>query len=197
MDLSADRFESFLGWLHPDREEAGRKYEQIRRRLIALFRARGCPAAEELADEAFNRVIRRSAELSRSFEGEPIRYIYTVAHHLHLEYLESQARKRRVDLPDALPDPAHEAAEEAAEEERSYRCLEHCMEALTPNNRELVLKYYLENRQAKIDLRKKLAEWMGVPLNALRIRMCRIRDGLRECVRECRDNPDVMKSIRL
>lgn len=185
MDLNGTQFDLFLSWLDPDREEAGKKYEIVRRRLITLFQARGCAEAEDLADETINRVIRRAPELVNIYEGEPIRYFYKVAQHLHLEYLNGHAKKRRDPLPEKWPDLPHRTTEETDQKEQAYQCLELCLSKLTPNNRELVIRYYQENKQAKIEHRKSLAEWLGIPINALRTRLCRIRETLQECVGEC------------
>ncbi len=59
------------------------------------------------------------------------------------------------------------------------------MQSLPAENRELIIEYYQEEKRAKIDRRKNLAERLGVPLNALRIRAHRIRAKLEECVHEC------------
>ena len=40
--LTAEGFEALLAMLHPDRETAGERYEDIRRRLVRLFEWRGC-----------------------------------------------------------------------------------------------------------------------------------------------------------
>lgn len=69
--------------------------------------------------------------------------------------------------------------------EREYECLERCMQKLTPDNRQLVLQYYQEEKRAKIDHRRQLAEQLGIALNALRIRAHRIRASLQECVQTC------------
>src|SRR5947209_6617862 len=37
-----DSFDRLLAWLNPDREQAGQRYEEIRRRLIKIFARRGC-----------------------------------------------------------------------------------------------------------------------------------------------------------
>jgi hypothetical protein len=59
------------------------------------------------------------------------------------------------------------------------------MMQLTPENRELLLTYYQEEKQAKIDSRRKFAENLNIPLNALRIRVFRLRETLRACVLAC------------
>jgi DNA-directed RNA polymerase specialized sigma24 family protein len=92
-----------------------------------------------------------------------------------LEYL------RRKPVPPQPPPP--EPEEEGAEQE--YECLRRCIERLPLHNRELVLQYYQDEKRAKIDNRKLLAERLGIALNALRIRAHRIRAALQKCVEEC------------
>lgn len=71
--------------------------------------------------------------------------------------------------------------------EPEYRCLEHCLEQLLPENRDLVVRYYQQERQAKIDHRKMLASELGIAVNALRLRAHRIRLTLQRCVLDCLD----------
>jgi DNA-directed RNA polymerase specialized sigma24 family protein len=172
--LTKESFDALLAWLDPERDEAGRKYEGIRLRLIKIFVCRGCREAEDLADETINRVSRKLKEIESTYSGEPARYFYGVANKVHLEYL------RRKPVP-VLPPPMPVSDDV----EREYACLERCIQNLTPNNRMLVLQYYQEEKKAKIDHRKKLSDQLGIALNALRIRACRIRASLLECVENC------------
>ena len=175
--LTRDTFDKLLAWLNPDREQAGEKYEIIRQRLIKIFTCRGCPEAEDLADETINRVTRKVQEIAGTYTGDPVLYFYGVAQKVHREYL-----RRKPDLV-VLPQPL--STNQPDEIEQEYQCLEHCMQGLTPNNRELVLQYYWEEKQSKIDHRKELADRLGIALNALRIRAHRIRATLQECVQRC------------
>jgi DNA-directed RNA polymerase specialized sigma24 family protein len=172
--LTQESFDALLDWLDPQREKAGQKYEDIRRRLIKIFTCRGCSEPEDLADETINRVTNKLKEIEAGFTGDRARYFYGVANKVHLEYLR---RKPDVTLP--LP------VANSGEVEREFKCLETCMDRLTPDNRELVLQYYQEDKKAKIDHRKILAEQLGIAVNALRIRACRIRATLLECVQNC------------
>jgi DNA-directed RNA polymerase specialized sigma24 family protein len=172
--LTKESFDALLAWLDPDRDEAGRKYEGIRLRLIKIFVCRGCREAEDLADETINRVSRKLKEIESTYSGEPARYFYGVANKVHLEYL------RRKPVP-VLPPPT----DVSDDVEKEYACLERCIQNLTPNNRMLVLQYYQEEKKAKIDHRRKLSNQLGIALNALRIRACRIRASLLECVESC------------
>ncbi|HEY0545969.1 MAG TPA: hypothetical protein VGC91_11375 [Pyrinomonadaceae bacterium] len=174
--LSKEAFDRLLAWLDADRERAAAKYERIRRSLIKIFACRGCPEAEDLADDTFNRVARKVDEIAATYAGDPALYFYGVAHNVHLEYL----RKKLRQTPPPLPPPVQND-EPGAE----YECLESCIQQLPPASRELVLEYYQEEKQAKINHRKQLAERLGIALNALRIRAYRIRLTLQECVQDC------------
>jgi DNA-directed RNA polymerase specialized sigma24 family protein len=176
--LTQENFETLLAWLDVDREAAGKRYEEIRRKLIKIFTSRGCGVPEELADESIDRVIGKVTDLVSSYVGNPMLYFYGVAHKVHLEYLRS---KPSVPFPSAL---AIEAPEEV-EAEQEYECLENCIEQLTIKNRQLVLQYYRDEKQAKINSRKALAEKLGIAVSALRIRAFRIRATLEKCVRTC------------
>src|SRR6516162_9010610 len=46
--LTPASFEKFLCWLSEDWDEAGRKYEQIRTKMVKFFTWRGCHIPEEL-----------------------------------------------------------------------------------------------------------------------------------------------------
>ena len=174
-ELTPEAFDRLLLWLNPDREQAGRKYEEIRRKLITILSCRGCTCPEDLTDETMNRVTRRVPQIIDNYLGDPALYFYGVAHKVHLEWLR---RNGRALVPPPAPDPPEET-------EQEYECLEQCMEHLTSKSRELVSQYHREEKKAKIDGRKELADRLGIGVNALRIRAHRIRAGLQECVVLC------------
>lgn len=172
--ITQEAFDRLLHWLNPDRDLAGVKYETIRLRIIKIFTCRGCNAAEELADETINRVTLKLEGLTDTYVGEPALYFYGVANNVFLEYL----RKRPAPKSPAPPEPSDDV-------EREYDCLQGCMQKLSENSRELVLLYYQDNKRAKIDHRKELADRLGIAMNALRIRAHRIRKTLQGCVEQC------------
>jgi DNA-directed RNA polymerase specialized sigma24 family protein len=172
--LTQEAFDSLLDWLDPNRDMAGQKYEDIRRRLVKIFGCRGCAEPEDLADETINRVTTKLATIESGFVGDPGRYFYGVANKVHLEY------RRRKPAPETPPPTSYDE-----NIEREFECLERCMQKLTVENRKLVIEYYQDERQAKIDHRKGLAEHLGIAINALRIRAFRIRAALQECVTNC------------
>jgi DNA-directed RNA polymerase specialized sigma24 family protein len=175
--LSKDSFDELLAWLHPDRDQAGKIYEDIRQRLIKIFTYRGSPVAEDLADETINRVAKKVHEIRSTYIGDPSLYFHGVARYVYLESI----KKTQEPLPPVLAS----APEEPRDSELEYNCLEQCMGRLTPGNRELVLEYFQDEKRAKIERRKELTQRLGITLNALRIRAHRVCAGLKKCVQEC------------
>ncbi len=172
--LKQEDFDRLLNWLDPDPERAGLVYERIRWRLIAILASRGCRDPEELADETIDRVARRVADIRETYVGDKAIYFLGVMNNVHHEYLKRPVISR-------LPEPdAEDAAKEA-----THLCLEECLEKLAPHSRQVIEKYYSENKQAKINLRKQIAAEFGVSLNTLRLRALRIREKLQVCIEQC------------
>jgi DNA-directed RNA polymerase specialized sigma24 family protein len=176
-DINQEQFDELLSWLDPDREVAGAKYESIHKRLIKIFVSRGSSISEELADRTMNRVAQKLPEIRVTYVGEPAHYFYSVANYIWYEAIR-QAKLPVVAPPKILP-PDEDA-------ERDFACLERCLAKLPDSERNLVVAYYQEEKHAKIDNRKKLAEQLNLGMNALRIRACRIRAALFQCVEQCR-----------
>jgi DNA-directed RNA polymerase specialized sigma24 family protein len=188
--LTQDAFDDLLNWLGADREQAAQKYETIRLRLIKIFTCRGCSEAEDLADETINRVMAKVSELISTYSGDPALYFYGVAQKVHLEY-RRKTQAHQAQLPDSYSgsvDTFTELDENAGAE---YQCLERCLERLPVTNRDLVIRYYQQEKRAKIDQRKRLAHELGIAVNALRIRAHRIRLALQECVERCLEQQPV------
>jgi RNA polymerase sigma factor (sigma-70 family) len=184
--VTQQAFDHLLDWLDADRDSAGSKYEKIRVRLIKIFTCRGCGEADDLADETINRVTAKLGQISETYSGDPALYFYGVAQNVHLEYLRKKPRIEEISPTGREPGGQTAWASEAVDEiEREYACLEQCMDRLPPENRRLVLEYYQEEKRAKIDHRKQLADQLGIAVNALRIRAHRLRLQLQHCVQTC------------
>ncbi|HEV7507660.1 MAG TPA: hypothetical protein VGS07_22440 [Thermoanaerobaculia bacterium] len=183
--LTRESFDLLLAQLHPDRERAGELYETIRRRLIRLFEWKGCAYPEDLADETINRVARKLAEGVELVSVDPYSYFCGVAHLRFKEVLRSAARERSaldahgdLLLPTALPVVIDEEPDD-----RRLDCLRKCLATLHESQRELVLKYY--QGEGNIRNRKALSQELGIPMNALRIRVHRVRRRLEDCLDAC------------
>lgn len=179
--LSSEALDKLLNHFSADREDAGNQYELMRVRLVRYFEWRTCPQPEDLADETINRVARRIDE------GEKISnlrsYFFSVA---RLLFMESLRDHERTSLPlDEVPEIPAEPLIVDDQKDARLGCLDHCLDKLPVESRTLILGYHHDERRAKIDRRKQLADGLGIPLNALRIRAHRIRIGLEKCVKDC------------
>jgi RNA polymerase sigma factor (sigma-70 family) len=181
--LSQEHFDRLLTWLDQDRERAGLAYEEIRRRLTTIFAARGCSLPEDLADETLDRVARRVADIAATYSGDKAKYFFGVATNVHHEYL------KRPALPELTP----ELIDEPDDKERIHDCLEHCLEKLPGDAREMILRYYSQEKQAKIALHKSMAEEFGVSINTLRLRILRMKEKLQLCLERCLAKEDILK----
>lgn len=176
--LTREALDALLDALGPDREQAGAQYETIRRKLVRLFEWRGCAFPDELADETINRVARRMAGGVELRSSDPFGYFCGVAHLVYKEVLRRQKREH-----DALEsgDWPPIGGEEPSNDPR-LDLLRDCLQGLDEEQRRLVLQYHQEDNH--INSRKVLSLELGVPMNALRIRVHRLRRRLEECVEE-------------
>lgn len=187
--LSPAAFDSLLNWLDAGTNSSGEAYLEMRRRLVAYFDRKNCLLTEELADETLNRVSRRLEEEGSITSDSPAHYCYIVARFVFLEHL--RARKHEVPLNELVHEPtADEVAltvnrDEQEDREKLLNCLDHCTGGLQPKHRDLIIHYYYGEQRVKIENRRDLAQKLGISINALSIRACRIREKLEGCVQQC------------
>lgn len=189
--VTPEAFDAMLRWLDPDREAAGEKYEKVRQKLLKLFKWRNCFPEEEYADITMNRVTRRVYEKAPEAAVDPYTYFHGTALNVLREYWRGQLKRKHQDIDTA--DPAALAVGDAEDEldrrdeqqtaEKRYGCMRECMLGLPKDSREFIVKYH--HGENKKEIRKTMAEKLGVQLNVLRIRACRIREGLQSCVGRC------------
>ena len=176
--LAQEDFDRLLGWLDQDQEQAGLVYEKIRWRLITIFAARGCAVPEELADETIDRVARRVSEIEPGYTGDKALYFFGVANNVHHEYLKRPQ-------PPAQQDEPIDGQHDRDEQERLHQCLEQCLRKLSEDSRQMLLRYYSQEKQAKIHLHKEMAEKLGITINTLRLRVLRMKEKLQPCIERC------------
>jgi DNA-directed RNA polymerase specialized sigma24 family protein len=182
--LTQKDFDNLLGWLSADREEAGKKYEEIRECLVRFFRFKGCSDPAILADETINRVAVKVSSFDSDKEVKTITYFYGFAKKIYLEYI-SQTRKMEVQLETNCPLKDTHTIDFGANEGQDFNCLEDCLAKLPPVESKIVVMYYSRDKRAKLEQRKKMAESMNLKMGALHIKIHRIKNVLKECVKEC------------
>ena len=175
--LTQEAFDSLLVWLDVDPRQAGAKYEQIQRTLIRTFATRECADPEGLADETINRVISKLPEIVDTYTGPKELYFYSVAKLILKEY--KRKSQKTLSISPVEPEKVPEKIPESY-----YFCLEECLGKLPQADRDMILEYYNESKQAKIDSRKLLAEKLGISVETLRMRVTRIKRKLKICLSE-------------
>ena len=179
--LTAAAFDKLLCCFSSNRDEAGIQYELARRKVVRFFEWRAVSAAEEYADETINRVARRIDEGQNI--DKLMAYIFGVARIILKEAIKERERAP-IPLDDAPAGLRQKAPEPVDPDERQV-CFDRCLEALGVENRNLILLYYEGQGRMKIDNRQELADKLHIPLNALRIRVHRIKRTLEGCIAEC------------
>lgn len=180
--LTQEAFDLLLASLDADREQAGRRYEHIRHKLVKYFEWRGAALPDAQVDETINRVALKIASGVDVHNLDA--YFYGVARLIFIESLKAREKEQEAFKQTAAAEPQTADDDDSGSAAR-LACLDRCLQHLPVENRDLIIEYYQEEKANKIERRKRLAARLGVPLNALRIRAHRIRVGLEACVREC------------
>ncbi|MCD9186274.1 MAG: hypothetical protein LUM44_07560 [Pyrinomonadaceae bacterium] len=144
----------------------------MRSRLITFFYYRKCLFPEDLADETINRV---TLKIEEEKIGNKQAYIYGVAKFVYLESLRKEKNHLNID----------EVTISENVQKYSDDCLEKCLNELSEENREVLLDYYSEEKQAKIKLHNQLSEKLNLTKTALRMKLVRLKRKLKICLEEC------------
>jgi len=169
--VDAKSFDSLLQFLDTDRELAGIRYEQIRRRLIRLFEWRGVNEPEDLADQTIDRVSRRLSEGVELRSGNSFAYFAGVAHLVYKEALRQQARALNVEsmlrYAFTQPEPSNEADSRVRE----------VLSQLSPTDLQLLRRYY-QDRGATESKIEEIALDFGVSSTSAAQRIEEVSNGL-------------------
>jgi len=179
--LSATAWNALLVRLGDDVDSAAGEYERLRSRLVRFLEWQRSFAAEDLADVVLTRLA------NKCDAGEPIANMHAYAMGIARFVLQEAGARRPIASLDAegVPPPSTPAPAPDDDAERRATCLDGCLDRLPHPSRELVLRYYEGEGQAKIDRRKALAASLRITERALRLRIFRLRDTLHECVQGC------------
>jgi DNA-directed RNA polymerase specialized sigma24 family protein len=173
-EVTQEKFDAFLNRLNVDKNKAGEEYERLRFRLTTFFATRNCRFPEELADETINRVIIKTAEITVE---NKLAFCYGVAKNVFLESLRKE--KHHINIDDI------EIAAKPLEQKFADKCLDKCLSELSFENRALIIDYFSESKSAKITLREKISDKLGITQTNLRMKIVRIKQKLKKCLIEC------------
>ena len=158
----------FLPFLDPETNAAERKYRMLRSKLVFYFEVHGRNEAEDLADEVIVRVLQKIDQGAQIDASDVVGYCFGVAKHVLQE-----ARKSRQEIPlEDVPGPEWPLLGRLNHVELAV-LQQQILNHLSAENRDLLLRYHLEDRKA-------LASDLGLTPNALRIRVYRLFEQLRQ-----------------
>lgn len=176
--------DTLLSLLDPDRERASEEYLLLRLKLTKFFEYRRCNSAAELTDETIDRVVSRLKAGEEITSPQPVRYFYGVARNVLLEY---QHRCLKLvpleeldpnDAPRIDPSQMQLLKELKLSQEQHMECLQLALARMAAETREMLVDYYEGRGDSRIRKRQDLAARMGITVNALKIRIYRMRIGL-------------------
>jgi DNA-directed RNA polymerase specialized sigma24 family protein len=173
-------FTRLLSRLHSDPDQAAAEYERLRHALEKFFDWHCAWPPEECADETLDRLV---GKLAADVNVDDVRaYARGIA---RLVLLEWRRRPTPVSMDESRDYAAASLPMPEDDTQELSSCFERCLAALTDETRSLVLDYYVAERRAKIDNRRRLARSLGLSESALRNRVQRVRNRLERCVRTC------------
>lgn len=184
-ELTAESFGLLMTRLGANQANAAGQYEELRLKLVKSFIwKRDCAESEAdaLADETLDRV---SAKLAQQIEINNVNaYALEVSRFVWLEHLR---KKKETAYGDDLP--AIAVAPETIEASDSrLECLRKCLAEIskTDADRHLIIGYYSADDGEKNKIqRRNLAEKLGLTMNTLKVKACRLRERLERCINDC------------
>ena len=187
-NLTQEDFERLLARLAPERQVAAEKYLLLRRKLVKVFERRGCVPADDLADEALDRI-------AHKLENEEVRNLSPFSHGVALMIcMEFQKGRGKVvglcdylESEDALvgeQDPESRIAETMSRG-KEMQFLQRCLQVLSPEQQQWMVAYYDGERHLRIQSRRQLAQAQGISLKSLRDKANWLRAKLGMCLRQC------------
>ena len=172
-DSGQNVFDKLFKLLEPDALSIEEGFRQCRFKLVKFFGYRHCEDAEGLADETISRLLKNVRAGQEISPDNPYRYVYAIAMNVFREYVRAKKKGEVIDDIEQIGDLS--APEEADD------CLRQCLEQIPPEKRELLERYYLDDEGREAILREH-----GLTLNALRLKVHRIKNGLWRCWEDCR-----------
>jgi DNA-directed RNA polymerase specialized sigma24 family protein len=177
-----EAFDRLLLLLDEDRDAAGIKYVTLRDKLVKYFEWNRVPPShsEDLADDVFSRVLRK---IDEGTQIEQINsYTFAVARFALMEHYKNPPPVGGEEEGEST------AAADGSIDHKEIRqqCLDRCLDNFPDEDRELIIEYYAHDEDEKQKARRQqLAARFKINLNALRIRVFKIRKLLEPCVKEC------------
>jgi DNA-directed RNA polymerase specialized sigma24 family protein len=175
MDNNQQAFEALLLRLEPDYSDPDKRYKQLRLKMVKFFAWRRCEDTDGLADETISRAVKNLSAGEEIRADNPYSYIYAIAKHVFMEYV--REKSKRETIANGLPSHLQSHSPNLQD------CRTQCLQKLSSDKLSLLEQYYMGEES-----REKLAKMLNISLNALRLKVHRLKTDLRTCYEECLDN---------
>jgi RNA polymerase sigma factor (sigma-70 family) len=175
-----ETLKQLLDLLDPDERQAAEEYRKLHERLTRFFEWNNVEDPTALADETLDRLGKRAAETGiKGGVRDVSAFALGVARHILQEEARRQQKSAEISRHWNIrgPSPSSEAEEMAD-------ALQHCLAKMQPDRRELLEAYYVYSGNEKAKMHQKLAQDLGLSINALRNRALRARKELEASIRK-------------
>lgn len=176
--LTSVSFAKLLKAFSSDETKAALAYTKLRDSLVRYFQIKGISDADEAADATIDRV---ADKLSQNTNIEDLtKYAFGVAKNVFLERLRSaQIHSRAVDKFYLKTSNFKNL-----NENHHLEAFRECFKNLYSDEQELLINYFADLPADELfENRQNLADRQRISLNALRIRVTRLRKLLEDCLR--------------
>ena len=167
-------FEELLLRLEPELESTSKRYRHLRTKMVKFFAWKMCRDPESLADEAITRLLKNVAAGLEILADNPYSYVYGIARNILREHVRSMVRNEQLIAEWHPVAPA---------EEDQPDCRNRCLASLDSDKRALLVEYYCKDEE-----RELIAERLNLTLNALRLKVFRLKNELKTCYENCIKN---------
>lgn len=176
LDSEQPVFEDLFRTLEPEAESVADGFARCRRKLVKFFSWRRCTEPDDLADETISRLLKTMSTGTKISADKPYSFVYAIAMNV---FKECARRKREhgevasIDEILEVPDHSRSPVDD---------CQKHCLDRLAEDKRKLLHHYYVDNISCE-DIARERQE----TINALRLKIFRIKESLRRCCEDCRN----------
>ena len=178
-DINGDAFNRALKLFALEPDEAGVRYNRLHSKLVGFFTTRGIADPVSAADETFNRAVLKIDEGAIVPDLE--RFCFGIARYVSKESVRVKYREN-LAFHQFMQLVSNSSTEHL---DRIHEVLKPCFEQLSAKDQEMLRSYCGEIRgRPRAEHRRELAKTMMVAEPTLRVRVNRLRDSLRECVKQ-------------
>jgi DNA-directed RNA polymerase specialized sigma24 family protein len=186
-DLTSKGLNLILSKLNDNPAKSADEYMTLHLKVEKYFewqdRGRWQADYSALADETLDRVAKKLEE-GVEIEKSIFSYALGIARFVWLEYMRDHPLPNDID---SIPEPVALKPEPEPESDLRLACLRSCLAQIPKDDeeRKLILDYYRKNGEKIKERRKSLAASLGTNTNALKVRMTRLREKLKNCIGKC------------